>query len=135
MIKEQPDIGIVAMCGAFASFVFGPEAAVFVGPYIVIILASTVGASFALGRRETSARNSAIWFFLRVNALATILTVALATIVSGTYPTLHERVLIAPIAFVVGFIGDDWPAILRWVGKKINAFVDVLIKLKGGGNG
>lgn len=135
MLKEPPDIGIVAFMGAMASYIFGPEVAVFVGPYVVILLASTIGASFALARREVATRGNAVWFFVRTNGLAVLLTVGIASLVSGHHPDLTEKALIAPIAFVVGLIGDDWPNLARWAGSKVNSLVDVLIKLRGGGNG
>lgn len=133
-MRNPPDIGIVTLAGTLSSLAFGPEMAVFIGPYIVIMLASTIGASFALARRPTSSRYGAIWFFVRTNGLAILLTAALATAISGTHPVLSERTLIAPVAFIVGFVGDDWPDVLRWAAGKLNAFVDLLIKLKGGGS-
>lgn len=135
MIRNPPDIGIIALAGALASLVFGPEAAVYLGPYVVILLASTVGASFALARRDAGSRAGAIWFFLRTNGLSILLTVAIATAISGYHPALSERVLIAPIAFILGFVGDDWPPLFRWAAGKVNALVDILIKMRGGGNG
>ena len=135
MFKEPPDISILALAGVLASYLFGPEAAAYLGPYLVILLASTVGASFALARREVATRSGAIWFFMRTNGVAVLLTVALAAAISGYYPNLSQRALIAPIAFVLGFVGDDWPDLLRWAGTKINALIDVLIKMRGGGNG
>ena len=132
--KSNPDVGIVTLAGALASLLFGPEFAIYIGPYVVILLASTVGASFALSRRGTTTRSSALWFFLRTNALAILLTVGVASAISSYTPWLPERVLIAPVAFFVGFVGDDWPAMFTWAGGKINAFVDILIKLKGGGS-
>lgn len=134
MFREPPDISIIALAGVLASYMFGPEVAAYLGPYLVILLASTVGASFALARREVATRTGAIWFFLRTNGVAVLLTVALATTVSGYAEDLTDRALIAPIAFILGFIGDDWPVILRWAGKKFSALVDVLIT-RGGGNG
>ena len=135
MFRDPPDIGIVALAGALASLVFGPEIAGYVGPYVVILLASTVGASFALARRQVETRSNAAWFFIRTNGLAVLLTVAVAAAISGHHPALTERVLIAPIAFVLGYVGDDWPSLLRWAAGKVNALVDVLIKMRGGGNG
>ena len=129
------DIGIVSVAIALSSIIFGPEVSRLVGPYIVIVLASTIGASFALARREVKTRLNAMWFFFRINGLAVLLTVGAATVASSYYELLSEHVLLAPIAFAVGFVGDDWPALMRWVGSKINSLVDILIKLKGGGNG
>jgi hypothetical protein len=134
IVKSTPDVGIVTLAGTLASLVFGPEAAIYIGPYVVILLASTVGASFALSRRVRTGRSSALWFFLRTNALAIMLTVGVAGAISSYTPWLPERVLIAPVAFFVGFVGDDWPSIFTWLGGKLNAIVDILIKLKGGGS-
>ncbi len=126
-------IDIVSVFVFIASLLFSPEIANVVGPYMVIILASTIGASFALARRERSTRLSALGFFLRINGLAILLTVGLAAIAQSWGPALQERVLLAPIALVLGFIGDDLPKVLRWAGGKVNALVDALIKLKSGG--
>lgn len=135
MYRDPPDIGIIALAGTLASLIFGPEVAVYVGPYVVILLASTVGASFALARRKVDTRSNAAWFFVRTNGMAVLLTVGLAAVLSGYHPALTERALIAPIAFIVGFVGDEWPAVLKWAGVKVNAFIDALIKMRGGGNG
>ena len=124
---------IVGLCVFIATLLFSVEVAQVVGPYLVIIAASAIGASFSLKRREKSTRTSAIFFFVRVCGLAALLTVGVSTMVAGYHPSLSERVLIAPVAFIVGFVGDDWPAIAWWAIAKISAFVDVLIKLKGGG--
>lgn len=129
------DIGIVSVAVAIASMMFSPHLAAIIGPYIVILLASTIGASFALSRRETQTRLNACWFFLRVNGLALLLTAGAASIASSYHESLSVHALLAPIAFVVGFVGDDWPGLLKWVGSKINTLVDVLIRLRGGGNG
>lgn len=132
MVRTQPDISIIGLAGLIASTLFGPEVAAVVGPYIVILIASSVGASFAVARREKQQRTSVWFFFLRTVGIAVLLTVALASGITGHYPSLSERVLIAPIAFVLGFIGDDWPAVFRWGADKINKLVDALIKLRGG---
>ena len=65
---------------ALASVLFGPALAAVVGPYAVILIASTVGAAWALGRRDPSARIGAAWYFLRLNATAVLVTVGLASI-------------------------------------------------------
>ena len=108
-----------------ASWVYAPSVAAVVGPYIVIVLASIIGASFALKRREKTARLVAIWYFLRVAGLAVLITVSLAGIVSSYYSGLTERVLITPVALMIGAIGDDWPKLLRAIVSFIFRAIDL----------
>lgn len=130
------NLSITDVVGVFvflATLLFSAEVADVVGPYLVIITASAIGASFSLKRREKSRRTSALLFFLRVCGLAILLTVGVSAVVAGYHPSLSERVLLAPVAFMVGLVGDDWPAIASWVAGKISAFIDILFKMKGGG--
>lgn len=132
----QPSItDVVGFFIFMAALLFSNEVAAVVGPYMVIVVASAIGASFALSRRPTSTRVSAILFFARVCGVAVLGTVAASIVAATFYPSLTERVLIAPVAFVIGLVGDNWPDIALWAGRKVNALVDVLIRLKGGGNG
>ena len=105
-----------------ASAVLAPALAEVVGPYVIIFIASTIGASWALGRQATMTRLKALLFFLRINFTAAIVTSSIASAlakqlgyVSGTGEGLW---LIAPIALVIGGVGDDWPALIRWVLKR-----------------
>lgn len=105
-----------------ASAVLAPELAEVVGPYATIFVASTIGASWALGRQASMSRLKALLFFLRINSTAAIVTVFIADFLakqlgyaSGTGEGLW---LIAPIALVIGGVGDDWPALIHWVVKR-----------------
>ena len=105
-----------------ASAVLAPALAEVVGPYVIIFIASTIGASWALGRQATMTRLKALLFFLRINFTAAIVTSSIASALaeqlgyaSGTVEGLW---LIAPIALVIGGVGDDWPALIRWVLKR-----------------
>ena len=105
-----------------ASAVLAPALAEVVGPYVIIFIASTIGASWALGRQATMSRLKALLFFLRINFTAAIVTSSIASALakqlgyaSGTGEGLW---LIAPIALVIGGVGDDWPALIRWVVKR-----------------
>jgi hypothetical protein len=107
-----------------ASWVYAPSVAAVVGPYIVIVLASVIGASFALKRREKSTRLVAVWYFLRVAGLAVLGTVSIASIASSYYSSLTERALITPVAFLIGAVGDDWPALLRAIVRYFFRAID-----------
>ena len=105
-----------------ASAVLAPALAEIVGPYVIIFIASTIGASWALGRQATMTRLKALLFFLRINFTAAIVTSSIASALakqlgyaSGTGEGLW---LIAPIALMIGGVGDDWPALIRWVVKR-----------------
>ena len=132
MNTNQIDYGIVAVCVYLASRLFGHEVAALVGPYVVILLASTIGASFSLARRDPTTRTAAALFFLRINGLALLVTVGIASIANSYHETWAVSALLAPIAFIVGFIGDNWPKVLGWAGRQAERFIDILIKLKGG---
>ncbi|MDF3019359.1 MAG: hypothetical protein K0Q92_662 [Steroidobacteraceae bacterium] len=132
--QQYADIGIVALAVALSSHMFGPTAAALIGPYIVILLASTIGASFALARRKKASRFGGVFFFLRVNGLAVLLTVALSAMLADYHASLTVKSTLAPIAFAVGIVGDEWPSVFRWIGSKINAAVDLFIKIRGGGS-
>ena len=105
-----------------ASAVLAPALADVVGPYVIIFIASTIGASWALGRQATMTPLKALLFFLRINFTAAIVTSSIASVLakqlgyaSGTGEGLW---LIAPIALMIGGVGDDWPALIRWVLKR-----------------
>lgn len=134
MNAQNPSItDIVGLCVFIATLIFSAEVAQVVGPYLVIITASSIGASLSLKRREKSTRTGALLYFMRVCGLAALLTVGVSAVVAGYHPSLSQRVLLAPVAFIIGLVGDDWPAIAGWAAGKVSAFVDLLIKLKGGG--
>ena len=116
-----------------AAILFSAEAAAVVGPYMLIIAAAAVGASFALIRQDKTSRLRAIGYFVRVCGVAVIIGGACAHWLAHLHPALTERGLLAPVSFAIGLVGNDWGALALWVGRKVNAFVDVLIKLKGGG--
>lgn len=131
---HQPTIlDAVGIFVLISAAMFSPDVAAVVGPYLVIIAASAIGASFALIRRDVGTRVGAAFYFLRVCGLATLLTVGLSSLLAMISPTLTERMLIAPVALGLGLIGDNYPEAARWVVKKVSSFIDVLISLKGKG--
>lgn len=101
----------IALCGVL----FGPALAGIIGPYAVILISCTVGAGWALGRRDPAARLSAAWYFLRLNATALVVTVSLAQLAGRWLGGDDHSWLLAPIALIVGGVGDDWPSLGRWL--------------------
>lgn len=115
-----------------ASLIYAPNVAAIIGPYIVIILASVIGASFALKRREKTTRLAAVWYFGRVAGLAILLTGALASWASTQYDGWSERALIAPIALFLGSVGDDYPKLFQWFVQRGFSLLDFVRPKKGG---
>ena len=134
-MNQPPQIDPISVTVAIASVLFAQEVAHVVGPYLVIVFASTIGASFALVARPRTTRARAVAFFFRVNGLSVLLTYSIAAIVNTRYPMDDLRAWFAPIAFTIGFVGDRWPAVMMWAGRKISRAIDILIKLRGDGGG
>lgn len=124
-MNQQPLADIVALAILIAAAVFSRAVAEVVGPYLVIVVASAIGASFALARREKSTRGRALWFFTRVVGLAVLLTVGAAAGVSAVRPDLAPRTLLAPIALLIGFIGDGWPRLLARAVQMLYGLLDL----------
>lgn len=109
---------------ALLSILLGPTLANIIGPYAVILIASTLGASWALGRREPASRMSAVLFFARLNVLALLITVSLAQMARHFGLPVDPRYLLVPFAILIGGIGDDWPDVGRWLLNRIARLAD-----------
>lgn len=117
---------------ALAGVLFGPALAAVIGPYAVIIISATVGAAWSLGRREPSPRLGAAWYFLRLQATAVLITVSLASLAARWLGMDDHTWLLAPIALLVGGVGDDWPRVGRWLLARV---LRMLERRAGGGPG
>lgn len=132
-MTEAPQIDPISVTVALAAMVFAPEVAHVAGPYLIILFASTIGASFALKARARTGRLSAAMFFFRVNGLSVLLTYSVASAVNSRYPIEDLRNWFAPVAFSIGFVGDRWPAVMMWAARKGSRVIDILIKLRSEG--
>lgn len=109
----------VSVTVALFATLLSPALAAIIGPYAVILIASTVGAAWALGRRDPSAKLGAIAYFLRLNATAAVVTVGIASIAGKWLGHEDPTWMLAPIALVVGGVGDDWPKLVSWLGRLV----------------
>lgn len=117
----------------FLSALLSPQLAAVAGPYAVILIACTTGAAWSLGRREPTTRWGAFWFFGRLNLTALILTVPLAELAAGWGAPVAARWLLVPIALLIGGVGDDWPAVGRFILERLGRLVDRKIDGAAGG--
>lgn len=130
-MSQSPITDVVGFFIFLSAIFFSAEVASIVGPYIMIAAAAVVGASLSLKRREKTTRLSAMLFFLRVAGLAVLVTGLIATVMSAQHPGISERAMLAPVALVVGVIGDDWGTVLGKVARMLFAAID-LVRGKGG---
>lgn len=126
----QSVLDVVGLGVFIAGRVYAPDVAAVIGPYFVLVLAAVIGASFAVARREQTTRLGAMWYFMRVAGVAVMLTGVAINALTNWNPDLTERVLIAPVALVIGSIGDDWGKFFRKVGRLFYAALD-LLRTKG----
>lgn len=121
----------VSVAVAIAGIVVSPQLAAMMGPYAVILLAATTGAAWSLGDRQPGSRLSAVWYFLKINATAVLLVVGMATLVTQAWPSFEGvNWMLAPISLLVGGVGDNWPAVGRWIVARIGR----LVEQRTGGN-
>lgn len=114
----------VAVVIALATTLLGPQLAVYVGPYIVIAGAGLTGAAFALGRRDPQARTGPFRFLAVMVSLSMLLTVAATKLAGMLWPGMESQWMLAPVALVIGYIGDDWPDVLRWVLRRVGRLIE-----------
>ena len=120
----QSNLDPVSVAIALSSVIFGPALAGIVGPYAVIIIASTVGAAWALGRRAPDAKFGAAVYFLRLNLTAMLVTVSAANVAVQWMGIEDGQWMLAPIALLVGCIGDDWPRVGRWLMMRLGRLIE-----------
>jgi len=131
-MNEKPVVDAVGLFVMLTALVADPAVADVAGPYLVILAAAVIGSSFPLVRRQKSGRLSALLFMARIAGLAVLLTVGLANVISAVRPEFQVRALLAPIALMVGAIGDDWSALLNKVKEWVFGAIDLLRSGKGG---
>ena len=114
-------VGVVALLLTAAFGAGLPPAA---APYACIMIGASVGASMALTRRDPGRRKGAMLFMLRINVMALCVTWLLAEVAHLWIPEFETLWFIAPIAFVVGLIGDDWHGVGKWLISRLGRFID-----------
>lgn len=127
---QIPDILTVVV--TIAALLFSAEVAHMVGPYLLIIMASAVGASWTVKRQDKTTRIGALWYFMRVCGAAVLLTGFLSAAISGVHADLTERSLLVPVAFGLGAVGSDWKLVGAAIGRKLLDVIDLLFKRGGG---
>lgn len=114
---------------AIASVILSNELARLAGPYMLIVVMSTMGALAALGRQGPDRRPTGFTFISVVVTAAVAFTSITAKVVSLYFPEewgISPLTLFAPIAFGIGLVGLDWD-------KLIPATFDMYRRWRAGG--
>lgn len=114
----------VAVVVAVITLLVGPKLAVYLGPYMVIAAAGFTGAAISLSRREPDAKPGTWQFLALMVSMSMLVTVGITKLSAMLWAPLGSDFMLVLVALLVGFIGDDWPAVLKWAISRIRGRLD-----------
>lgn len=123
-MNTQSNTDVMQLFVIMASSIFGPSMSQIIGPYLLIVFAAATGAGWSLGRTESKGRKAAIFYFLRIVFTAILLTVAISKVAASYIDPVEAEWLIAPVALIIGLIGDDWYKVGDWVLSICKRIID-----------
>lgn len=129
-MENKNTTDVMQLFVVMASSIFGSSAASVVGPYLLIIFAAITGAAWSLGRYEFKSKWSAFFYFLRVAFTAILLTVGISKLVGLYMASEQTDWLIAPVALIIGLIGNEWNQIFLWCFNAVTQLANKLLKKK-----
>lgn len=106
------------------SLVMVPSLAEIIGPYAVIVLASTTGAAWALGEKEMTSRFQAVKFFIKINMIAILVTVVIANLIGMYINIANKQWLLSPVALAIGIMGNSWGKLGKWITLKLHNVIN-----------
>lgn len=106
--------GIVTLAVAM----LGPVA----GPYAVIVFAALSGALWPLSTAQTSSLAAGAWLLVRCTLTAVILTAVIAGM-AERWLGIPAGQGLAPVAMLIGALGNGWRAVFVGVGAALAALV------------
>ena len=111
-------VGLLALVGGV--LFSNTEVAQAVAPYAAIAGAALLGGMWALARHEEDEpehprpRRRAAKFLVRIVGTALIVTVPIAAFAAPRLGVAQEQYLFAPLALLIGAVGDDWRPFLDY---------------------
>lgn len=92
------------------------------GPYAVIVFAALAGAMWPLSAHTTGSKLEGAWLLTRCTLTAVILTGVLATFLER-YLAVPINEGLAPIALIVGALGNGWRPVFDAIGSAMSVIV------------
>ncbi|MEO8021057.1 hypothetical protein [Polaromonas sp.] len=90
-------------------------------PLVIVLFAASVGAIISLGEVQTAGKLAALWYCTKYVAMAVALASGLSYFI-GHYTGLPAVELLAIVAFLIGWVGNRWGAVLTAVLNGALAF-------------
>lgn len=119
---------LVAIFALIGGAIFGnPAVSTAIAPYAASFFAALVGTMWSLSRMEADSRKHGFLFVLKIVGAAMIVTVPLAVYVAPKLGLGQYQYAVAPIAFLIGAVGNDWKPF-------INTLLDFFTRWKSAGN-
>lgn len=120
----DPVVGIAQVLSVFV----GAATAAVIAPHLVVLIAGMAGGVLGL----MSWRRCAIWegvvYITFAGLGAWLFAGSAADLISYFWPSLTDKRLIAPVAFLIGFTGHRWPQVLRWATRIARTSAEEAIK-------
>lgn len=121
---------LLGFAAFIAAFTFSPEVSTFLAPYMVIVIAGSIGGALRLSFRPRTSRISAIAYFIRIVGVVVVLTGSVAWgVEEWVSSALAPRQTLAPIALLLGVAGDDprfWGPLFTGLFRRMLAVVDTI---------
>lgn len=132
-MNNASHLDFVSVLVAFSAAAFGPKLGEVVGYYSAIVVCAVLGGAMSVSRRPPASRlKTSLDMFISI-VLALIATIPAATFISAHWPAFEVRLLVGFVAIGIGFVGSDWPKVLRWLGGVIKNAVELFVAKKSGG--
>ena len=121
-------LDMAALLAALFTAWLGPRLGPVIGIYSVIVIASIVGAGFALARREPSAKLAPGLFMLLMVLATLIATVPITLLLVPHLPEVTVQVAAPVVALLVGAVGHDWERVGGWVWEQRLRFLPAAVR-------
>lgn len=123
---------IFQLFAIFAASLFDSNVAEVMSPYLLIIFAAVTGASWSLIKRESQGKWNSFFYFMRIAFTAILLTTLIATLISNYVSIVNAELLIAPVALLIGVVGDDWIKAFTWILNVVKNAANSIVNKKIG---
>lgn len=117
---QTPDL--LVLFTALLALVFSPSLSSVLAPYAAIILGAMLGAGWGLKRRPANTSGRAWAFVALMLGSAFVFTMPAAVWLQQYIGAASYNWTLAPIALLIGAVGEDWPAVGTWaadIGRRL----------------
>lgn len=118
-MMPDPTSSASASLTVLAVMVFGP----FAGPYALIVFAALAGALWPLSASDTATKKAGAWLLLRCTLTAIVLTFFIVAVLEKFW-SIHPDEMIAPVAFMIGALGNGWRSVAKAFGDAVGSFFE-----------